>query len=154
MSILKRGRSLMALVLTVLCGAALMIAVPTFAQESRAGQAMGIGIVAGMFLFMLVIVAAIYVYVAFALQTIAKKTSTPNDWWAWVPILQQILVLNIAKKPVWWLILFFVPLLNLVIVVITFMAIAEALKKPNWWGILMIVPGVNLIVPGYLAWAN
>ena len=145
--------TLLALTLSLLGSLALLVAAPAFAQQSPGGQAMGIGI-AIMFLFLFVIFAAVYIYMVLALQTIAKKTNTPNDWWAWVPILQQILMLNIAKKPIWWIILFFVPLANLVIIVITFMAIAEAVNKPNWWGILMIVPGVNLIVPGYLAWAN
>ena len=144
----------MLLALTVLGCLALLIPVPALAQESRGAQAMGVAAFASMFLFMFVVCAAIYVYMAFALQAIARKTNTPNDWWAWVPILQQILMLNIAHKPVWWLVLLFIPFVNLVVIVITFMAIAEALKKPNWWGILMIVPGLNLIVPGYLAWAN
>ena len=103
---------------------------------------------------MAVIGIAFYVYFALALQTIAKKTNTPNDWWAWVPIISAILMLNIAKKPVWWFILFLVPLVNIVIIIITFMAIAEARNKPNWWGILMILPLVNLIAIGYLAWAD
>ena len=79
---------------------------------------------------------------ALALQTIAKKTNTENAWWAWIPIANIILMLNIAKKPLWWIILFFIPLVNLVMIVLC-MAIAEAVKKPNWWGILMIVPVVE-----------
>jgi uncharacterized membrane protein YoaK (UPF0700 family) len=62
--------------------------------------------------------------------------------------------LNIAKKPLWWFILLLIPLVNIVIGIIVWMAIAEARGKPNWWGILMIVPLVNFIVPGYLAWSD
>jgi predicted Na+-dependent transporter len=43
---------------------------------------------------------------------------------------------------------------NIVILIIVWMAIAEARSKPSWWGILVIVPVVNLIVFGYLAWAD
>jgi len=106
------------------------------------------------FLFMFVILAAVYVYIGLALQTIAKKTNTENAWWAWVPILQVILMLNIAKKPIWWIILCFIPLVNIVIGIIVWMAIAEARNKPSWWGILLIVPVVGIIVPGYLAWSD
>ena len=63
-------------------------------------------------------------------------------------------MLNVAKKPIWWLVLFFIPVVSLVMTVIVGMAIAEARGKPNWWGILLIVPVVNLVVPGYLAWAD
>jgi len=92
--------------------------------------------------------------VALALQTIAQKTNTENGWLAWIPIANIYLMIMIGRKPVWWIILFLIPLVNIVMYVIIWMAIAEARGKPNWWGILIIVPVVNLIVPGYLAWAD
>jgi hypothetical protein len=97
---------------------------------------------------------AAYVYMALALQTIATKTSTPNGWLAWIPIANIFLMLSVAKKPMWWFLLFLIPLVNIVIAVMVWMAVAEARHKPNWWGILTIVPGVNLVVPGYLAWSD
>jgi hypothetical protein len=107
-----------------------------------------------MLLFFLGVGLVAYVYFSLATQTIANKTSTPNAWLAWVPIANVFLMLGIAKKPMWWFILFLIPLANIVIAVIVWMAIAEARNKPNWWGILTIVPVANLIVPGYLAWAD
>jgi len=101
-----------------------------------------------------IFLAVIYVYMALALMTIATKTNTPNGWLAWIPIANIFLMFNIAGKPAWWFILFLIPLVNIVIAIIVWMAIAEARHKPNWWGILMIVPVVNLIVPGYLAWSD
>jgi len=73
---------------------------------------------------------------------------------AWIPIANIVLMLNIAKKPIWWIILFFIPIVSLVMAIIVWMAVAEARGKPNWWGILLIVPVVGLAVPGYLAWAD
>lgn len=127
------------------------------AQDDDSSAAAGAAAVAGVGLFMIVFLlffAAIYVYFALAFSTIAKKTNTPNPWWAWVPILNIVLLVNIAKKPVWWVVLFFVPVVSIVAAIIVMMGVAEACKKPNWWGILMIVPVVNFIVPGYLAWAD
>ena len=63
-------------------------------------------------------------------------------------------MLNVAKKPVWWVVLFFIPLVNIVMAIIVWMGVAVARGKPDWWGILMIVPVANLIVPGYLAWSD
>jgi len=88
------------------------------------------------------------------LQTIARKTNTPNGWMAWIPIANIFLALNIAQKPGWWFILFLIPLVGLVMAIIVTMAIAERRGKPSWWGILLIVPVVGLIVPGYLAWSD
>jgi ABC-type Na+ efflux pump permease subunit len=124
------------------------------AQESRSGDAAVIAALGAFALVFVVIGLAAYVYMALALSTIAKKTNTENPWLAWIPVINIILMLNIAKKPLWWIILFLVPFVNIVILVLVWMAIAEARKKPNWWGILIIVPFVGLIVPGYLAWAD
>ena len=108
----------------------------------------------GFFVIFCIVFLVFYVYHALALQTIAQKTNTENAWFAWIPILNVILMINIAKKPIWWIILFFIPLANIVIWVLLWMGIAEARNKPNWWGILTIIPVVNVIVPGYLAWAD
>ena len=102
----------------------------------------------------IVIVAALYAYIALALQTIATKTNTENPWLAWIPIVNIILMLNIAKKPIWWFILFLIPFVGLIMSIIVWMGIAEARNKPSWWGILLIVPIVGIIVPGYLAWSD
>ena len=93
-----------------------------------------------------------YIWIALCLYIIAKKTNTENPWMAWVPILNMWLMVQIAQKEAWWMILFFVPIAGVVASVVVTMAIAERVGKPSWWGILTIVPGVNLIVPGYLAW--
>jgi len=102
--------------------------------------------------FMLIVWLAIYVYYALAFMTIANKTGTENAWMAWVPILNVWLMVQIPRMAAWWFILLFIPVLNLVAMIVVTMAIAESVGKPSWWGILTIVPGVNLIVPGYLAW--
>jgi ABC-type Na+ efflux pump permease subunit len=107
-----------------------------------------------MLLFVVVFGLAMYIYMALALQTIATKTGTANEWLAWIPIANLFLMLSIAKKPMWWFILLLIPLVGAVMAIIVWMAIAEARGKPNWWGILLIVPVANFVVPGYLAWAD
>lgn len=131
---------------------ALLAAGSVFAQDDH--RAAAVAAATGMLLFLLVFAVLAYVYTSLALQTIAQKTNTENPWFAWIPIINIVLMLNIAKKPVWWILLLLIPGVNIVIAVIIWMAIAEARNKPNWWGILAIVPFVNLIVPGYLAWSD
>jgi len=123
------------------------------AQDSSDTVA-GAAIAGTMMMFFLVFGVGMYIYVALALQTIANKTGTINAWLAWIPIANIILMLNIAKKPLWWIILFLIPIVNIVVAIMVWMGVAEARHKPSWWGILMIVPLVGLIVPGYLAWAD
>jgi hypothetical protein len=104
--------------------------------------------------FFIILGLALYAYLALAMQTIARKTETENDWFAWIPIANLFLLLAVAKKPLWWFFLLLIPLANVVVIILIWMGVAEARGKPNWWGILMLVPIVSLIVPGYLAWSE
>lgn len=122
------------------------------AQDRDSYAAAGVGM--GILFFIVLCGLAAYIYISLALQTIANKTSTPNPWLAWIPIANIILMLSVAKKPMWWFILFLVPLVNIVVAIMVWMAIAEARGKPSWWGILTIVPVANLVVPGVLAWSD
>jgi uncharacterized protein DUF5684 len=131
--------------------AVLIPARPAFAQEDSRVPTAFMG---AFFLIFCIFFLVLYVYHALALQTIATKTNTENPWFAWIPILNIILMLNIAKKPIWWILLFLIPVVNVVIYVILWMGAAEARGKPGWWGILTIVPVANLVVPGYLAWSD
>ncbi len=119
-------------------------------DDNRAAALLG----GGVMMIALLIGLAAYVYIALAVQTIANKTHTENSWMAWIPIINIILLLNIAKKPIWWIVLFLIPIVSLVMAIIVWMGVAEARGKPSWWGILLIVPLVGIIVPGYLAWAD
>ena len=148
---LPRCRAKVTVVLSLLASLTLLTAGPVFADGPSGAQAAVMGVV---FLFMFGIFIALYIYASLALQTIATKTNTENPWLAWIPIANFVLMLNIAKKPIWWIVLLLVPLVNVVIIIMVWMAIAEARNKPNWWGIMLIVPVVNLIVPGYLAWSD
>jgi hypothetical protein len=149
--VIQRKSKLTIAALSTLASLTLLTTVPLFADQPTGAQAAAIGAV---ILTILVFAAAAYVYFSLALKTIAEKTHTENPWWAWIPIIQAVLMLNIAKKPVWWIALLLIPLVNIVIAVIVWMAISEARNKPSWWGIMTIVPFFGLIVPGYLAWSD
>ena len=97
---------------------------------------------------------AAYVWFALCLHTIANKTGAPNGWLAWLPIANLYLMCQVAGRSGWWTVLFFIPLLNLIIAIIVWVGIAEARGKPAWLGILMIIPVINLIVPGILAFSE
>lgn len=107
------------------------------------------GLIAGMFLL---VFAAIYVFFALCIMKIAQKTNTDNAWWAWVPLLNIILMLNVARKPVWWIILFFVPLVNIIISILVLIGVAEARGKGAIWGI--ITAFIPIIGFPYLAFSD
>jgi hypothetical protein len=123
-----------------------------FAQREL--EAAGAAVIAVIVLFFLLFMGAVYAYFALALSTIARKTHTPNTWLAWIPIANLILMINIAQKPVWWILLLFVPFVNLAIMVIVWMGIAKARGRPDWWGLFILAPIANFILPGVLAWTD
>jgi len=101
-----------------------------------------------------VVSIAVYVFVAFCLFTIAKKTNTDSAWLAFIPIANIVLACQIAGKPWWWVFLFFIPIVNVVLGIIVMWKIAEARNKPGWLGILVIIPVVNVIIFGILAFVD
>ena len=129
---------------------------PNYANPEISGDlaAAGLFVFGGIMLVALLFALAVYVYMAICLMKIAKKTNTENAWFAWIPILNIILMIQCAKKPLWWIILFFIPLANIVAMIIIWMAVAKNVGKPEWLGVLMIVPFANIIIPGYLAFSG
>jgi hypothetical protein len=83
----------------------------------------------GLFLLLLVVFVIVYILVAISLMRIAKRTNTENAWFAWIPILNLILMLQIAQRPMWWLIFFLVPFVNIVGIVLQFVIWIDIAKR-------------------------
>lgn len=104
---------------------------------------------AGPSLAMIILWVVIYVFFAYCLARIATKVGIPLGKafiWALIPIANVFLFLKMAAKPMWWFILLLIPIVNIVVGIIAWMAIAERCGKPGWWGIIIgLVPIVNII---------
>jgi hypothetical protein len=118
------------------------------------GGAVAAGMLMGIWGFMCCFGLLIYVYVSLSLMKIAQKLGVENAWLAWIPIINLWILVQCAGKEWWWILLLFIPLVNIVVQVIIWMAIAERRGKPSWIGILIIVPLANIFVPGYLAFSK
>jgi ABC-type sulfate transport system permease subunit len=59
---------------------------------------------------------------------IFTKAGQPG-WGILIPIYSTYVMLKVAGKPGWWLLLFFIPIVNIVIGIITLVAIAENFGK-------------------------
>ncbi len=103
----------------------------------------------GWVLFFIVVV--LYLYFAYTLYVMAKKTNTPNAWLAWIPFANIFLFVKVAGQSYWWILLLFVPFVNIIVSIWLYMELAKHLNHPSWLGILMIVPIINLVIPAYLA---
>jgi len=85
----------------------------------------------------LVIVAlelAIFVAIIAGFWKVFVKAGKPG-WAAIVPIYNVIVLLEIAGKPLWWILLFFIPLVNLIMAIIVGIAVAKNFGKSDAFGI-------------------
>ena len=101
------------------------------------------------------ILLAVLVYglVSFPLMKIGRIIAH-DEWMAWVPILQLVLLLRMTERSNWALLVFFIPIANLVLLASIFMEICDMLHRPTWYGVLILVPGVNILLLWYLAYAE
>lgn len=143
----------------------LMLATIVSAQDSVTLDANTMGLIAGLFVTFFVVaiimILAFYVYFAFVLMTLAKKTGTEKAWLAWIPVVNMYLLIKIAKLPSWWLFALLLPAIPFIggvalygIYIYWWWRIAEARKFPGWISLLMIIPVVNLAIMGVLAWGE
>nr|MBN2278373.1 hypothetical protein [candidate division Zixibacteria bacterium] len=87
----------------------------------------------------------IYLYFSLCLFTIAKKVGHENTWWAFVPILNIIQIIQMAGKPLYWFLFLFIPIFNIVAIAMIWIEIARAREKSPIWGVCMILPFISLL---------
>ena len=75
-------------------------------------------------------------------------------WMAWIPILNLVLMIRIAKMPLWTIIGLFIPLVNLVVIAVIWGNMAVAPNKSKWLGIVSLIPVLNLALIAYLAFSD
>lgn len=98
---------------------------------------------------------AFWIYYAISLSKIAEKAGHGDKkMFAWIPVANNYLETQIAGKPAWWLLLYFIPFVNIYVYIVTWMELAKITRHQSWWGILVVVSPVSLIVPGYLAFTE
>jgi hypothetical protein len=89
---------------------------------------------------MLIIWLAIVILFIASFWKIFTKAGEPG-WACLVPIYNAIVFLRIAGKPWWWLLLFLIPLVNLVIMIMVTISFAKAFGKDVGYAIGLIFLG-------------
>ena len=87
-----------------------------------AGAAAGIG--AGVMIIWL----AVVVFLIITMWKIFAKAGKPG-WASIIPIYNIIVLIQIAGKPLWWFVLFFIPIANLVAMILITVGLAKAFGK-------------------------
>jgi uncharacterized membrane protein YphA (DoxX/SURF4 family) len=100
-------------------------------QDAASGMASVVALIAILAIFVLVIVAGWKIF---------TKAGRPG-WASIVPIYNTWIMLEIAGKPGWWLILFFIPIVSIVIAFMMCIGLAERFGKGAGFGVgLALLP--------------
>lgn len=77
---------------------------------------------------------------------VAHKTGNSDTaWWAFIPILNTILLIQMARKPMWWVVLLMIPVVNMVVFFILWIQTAKNAGSSAFWGFLCMFPLINLV---------
>ncbi|RYZ21242.1 MAG: hypothetical protein EOO16_13845 [Chitinophagaceae bacterium] len=93
-----------------------------------------------MLALLILFVLALVVFFIAAMWRVFQKAEQPG-WAAIVPIYNMYVLLKIAGKPGWWLILLFIPLVNYVFLIWTYNMISKSFGKDEGFTAGMVLLG-------------
>ena len=77
------------------------------------------------------------------------KAGKPG-WGMIIPIYNSILILEIAGRPLWWIVLMFIPIVNIVVSIIVYIDVAKNFGKDVGFGIgLVFLPFIFVPILGF-----
>jgi len=98
------------------------------------------------FFFLFAIIIALTIVL---MWLIFQKAGKPG-WTCIIPIYNLIVLLQIAKKPLWWILLYCIPLVNAVIAIIVNIELARLFGKGAGFAIgLVFLPIIFMPILGY-----
>lgn len=96
------------------------------AQSSRGSSVVG--------LLLVVVYLAVIVLVIVGFWKCFEKAGQPG-WAAIIPIYNLYIMCKIAGRPGWWVLLFFIPVVNLIITIIVSIDVARSFGKGTGFGL-------------------
>lgn len=76
----------------------------------------------------IILYVAIVIFMIASLWKIFTKAGQPG-WACIVPIYNLVVLLKIVNKPIWWIILMLIPIVNIVVLIIVIHALSKAFGK-------------------------
>lgn len=126
------------------------MAVSTLAFVSAMQEDRGAGAVGALFGGAFIIVwLAVVVLMVVGMWKVFEKAGKPG-WAAIVPIYNVVVLLEIVKKPVWWVVLFLIPCANIVAAILIALELAKVFGKDTGFAIgLILLPFVFYPMLGF-----
>ena len=102
------------------------------------------------FLVLILIEIAIGLFFLIAGWRLFAKAGKPG-WGIFIPVYNAYLWVKIARRPGWWVVLFFIPIVNFVVIIIAAMDVAKAFGKSGAFGffLLFLFSFIGVPILGY-----
>ena len=100
--------------------------------------------IVGTIIYLIILVAIIA-----GLWKIYTKAGKPG-WAVLIPIYNLIVLLQIVGKPIWWIVLFIIPIANIVAFILVYIELIKKFGQPTWHVIaLILLPFVYIPYLGF-----
>ncbi len=102
-------------------------------------------------LFVLLIYLAVMITILIAMWKMYEKANKPG-WASIVPIYNIIVLLEIVRKPLWWIALLLIPFANIVFLILIYIELAKVFGKDSSFAVGLIF--LSPIFIGILGFGN
>ena len=96
------------------------------------------GLSAGVAILFILIGIAAYLFYGYCLGLVFRKAGQPL-WAGFVPIYNSYILLKVVGRPGWWLILYFIPVINFIITIIVYLDLAKSFGKGVGFALGLII---------------
>ena len=100
----------------------------------------GIGAPELLIILAFLLIPAIFIVVIASQWMVFTKAGQPG-WACLIPILNLLVILKLVKRPMWWILLFLIPIVNFVTLLIVLVDLAKAFGKGIGFAIGLIILG-------------
>lgn len=120
---------------------------PALLLQDQTGGAVGGALIGST---MMLVILAIAVVVIVGMWKVFAKAGQPG-WACLIPIYNLYILLKIAGKPGWWILLFCIPLVNLVVSILVAIEVAKAFGQSAAWGVILLflLGGIGYLILGF-----
>jgi hypothetical protein len=99
------------------------------------------GLFLGLGIGALIFTLAIWVFSIICMWRVFEKAGKPG-WAAIIPIYNLIVIIEIAGKPIWWIILFLIPIVNIVIAIMVLHGVSTSFGQGAGFTLGLIFLGI------------
>ena len=90
------------------------------------------------------------VIMGYPLYVAGQRANHPNPWFGFIPILNLVILCQLAGVELWMIILCFIPCVNICVLVYMWWKFAEKMGKPGPVALCIFVPILNILMPYYI----